>query len=557
MLVVAVAGAVEADIALQHHVRRAFVGVERPTAVKAAAYVVDQVVVNPGAGLDAEQIDAAHVAEQLLAEVVDVVEADPVFAGDLFGVAPAPAAGDPGVVEVVDVVVFDQVAEGVPDQDSGGAVLKAARMGDFAVGDRDAPGAPPDGVGGGRAGDHDSAAAEVGKAAAPDGDVRGTRTDVEPVPAAVFDHAAGKLRIAHSARHQHRRELHRRLSRVGGVEAVERGLVGTVEGVAPIREPPVAEVVAGAAAGETGAAVAERQVFQPDTGEQARFARFAAAVQRQQRADRRDDRIGAVRLHALRRNPPELPGGAVEPVFARPAERLLHVFKVEPGVFRIGREAGVTAESENVFPRVEALHRQPRFHPFGEQHRFDSGWFAPRRIEITGFHPEAAGRYEKPPLRSRKGFSRSQVAVFRPPAPFLADSIREKLVDRAVGNRLFRHGGAPGGTSVDPVPDPAGEAAAAIQNRAAVRRAAHRQAAAGSGNHQRAVEAVNSGSKFQFQRFADRGGIDGGGDVVGCGQSDQHEISSRLRVYSGISSKLHFLSTYRKISELQAAFPHF
>lgn len=248
----------------------------------------------------------------------------------------------------------------------------------------------PDGVGGGRAGDHDSAAAEVGKAAAPDGDVRGTRTDVEPVPAAVFDHAAGKLRIAHSARHQHRRELHRRLSRVGGVEAVERGLVGTVEGVAPIREPFVAEVVAGAAAGETGAAVAERQVFQPD-------ARRAGPV----RTLRRRRPAPAARRppgRPYRRCPAPRPPAestraagrcgrtSIRPACGAPPSR----FQSGTGRIPDRPEAGVTAESENVFPRVEALHRQPRFHPFGDSTVLNSGWFAPRRIEITGFHPEAA-----------------------------------------------------------------------------------------------------------------------------------------------------------------------
>lgn len=70
-------------------------------------------MVEERAGLDAEVVDAAHVAEHSLTDFVDVVVADLVVVRRAFAVAPDPAVGDAGVDEVVDVVVGEAGVAGV------------------------------------------------------------------------------------------------------------------------------------------------------------------------------------------------------------------------------------------------------------------------------------------------------------------------------------------------------------------------------------------------------------------------------------------------------------
>jgi len=52
-----------------------------------------------GAFAGAERVDAAHVREDAVTDVVDVVEIDRVALGDGGAIAPDPAGGDAGVVE--------------------------------------------------------------------------------------------------------------------------------------------------------------------------------------------------------------------------------------------------------------------------------------------------------------------------------------------------------------------------------------------------------------------------------------------------------------------------
>ncbi len=126
---------VVADVVLHQEVRAALVQVDAPAAVIGLANVVDEVPAQDGARLDAERVDAAHVAEHALAQVVDVVALDAVAARDRLAVAPDPAAGDAAVVQVVDVVVRDDVVEAVHDQDADRAREHAAARVDGVVGD--------------------------------------------------------------------------------------------------------------------------------------------------------------------------------------------------------------------------------------------------------------------------------------------------------------------------------------------------------------------------------------------------------------------------------------
>ena len=69
-----------------------------------------QVVALHGAGLDAQRVDAAHIAQQAAADVVEVVEFDPIVMRGGGAVAPRPAERNGGVVRVADFVVRNRVA---------------------------------------------------------------------------------------------------------------------------------------------------------------------------------------------------------------------------------------------------------------------------------------------------------------------------------------------------------------------------------------------------------------------------------------------------------------
>ena len=128
--------AAEGDVVLQENSGAAFVGVEAPAAVGVAGDVVEKVVPDDGAGLRSKRVDAAHVAESSLADVVDVVELDDVFPAGRGLVTPVPTHGDPGVVEVVDVVMRDAIGAGLEKDDADARVHDAAELVEMVVGDR-------------------------------------------------------------------------------------------------------------------------------------------------------------------------------------------------------------------------------------------------------------------------------------------------------------------------------------------------------------------------------------------------------------------------------------
>ena len=118
----------------------AFVGIEAPAACAIIIIGIDvvDVVVGDGRAVGtAERIDAAHVGEDALADIVDVVVVDMVTMGDGIAVAPCPAHGDACVEEVADIVVRQRVVAGMSDPDAVCAVVETATMGDDAVVDGD------------------------------------------------------------------------------------------------------------------------------------------------------------------------------------------------------------------------------------------------------------------------------------------------------------------------------------------------------------------------------------------------------------------------------------
>ena len=92
------------EVGLDQDVGGALVGVDAPAAVAPGHDVVEHVVADPGAGGDAERVDATHVGKHPAADVVHVVAFNHVAVGSL-GVAPGPADADARVIEVMDVIV--------------------------------------------------------------------------------------------------------------------------------------------------------------------------------------------------------------------------------------------------------------------------------------------------------------------------------------------------------------------------------------------------------------------------------------------------------------------
>ncbi len=83
----------------------------------------------------AKGVDAAHVAEDALADLVDVVPGVRVAGGDRVTVAPRPAGGDAGVVKVDDLVGVYDVVGRLKHEHARGGRMDAPAVGDQRRGD--------------------------------------------------------------------------------------------------------------------------------------------------------------------------------------------------------------------------------------------------------------------------------------------------------------------------------------------------------------------------------------------------------------------------------------
>ena len=147
VLVESAVGRAVDEVVLQDDAGAPLVGVEAPALV-VPRDVVDHVVPHHRPGREPERVDRPHVRQQPLADVVDAVELDAVVAADARRIAPDPADGDAGVVEVGDLVVRDGVAEAVHHQHAHAAVEQAAEVVEAIVGDDRLAGAQRLGVDG-------------------------------------------------------------------------------------------------------------------------------------------------------------------------------------------------------------------------------------------------------------------------------------------------------------------------------------------------------------------------------------------------------------------------
>src|SRR5262245_25441449 len=97
MLVKAAGLGVVNEVILEPDASAAFVRVKPPAAIGVGVDVVKDIVTNRRAFRRAERVDAAHVAQQSLAEMMNVIEPDVVSLAVAFAVAPAPTDADAGV----------------------------------------------------------------------------------------------------------------------------------------------------------------------------------------------------------------------------------------------------------------------------------------------------------------------------------------------------------------------------------------------------------------------------------------------------------------------------
>src|ERR1019366_2162248 len=89
------------EVVLDHQVRGAFVEIDAPAAVIVRPDMVKVVAADNRSRLDAEGVDAAHVAEDAGPDVVDEIVLDAVVPRRRLAEAPGPAGGDAGVARVV------------------------------------------------------------------------------------------------------------------------------------------------------------------------------------------------------------------------------------------------------------------------------------------------------------------------------------------------------------------------------------------------------------------------------------------------------------------------
>src|SRR2546425_6214791 len=129
MLVKAGALAPVNHVVFEHDVRASFVGVKSPATVRVRPHVMNQIVAQDRSLLNSQRVNAAHVAEHALADVVKVIELDDVVPAGRFLIAPIPSHGNRRVIKVVNMIVRDPILTALKnDQTDGGRINTAELM---------------------------------------------------------------------------------------------------------------------------------------------------------------------------------------------------------------------------------------------------------------------------------------------------------------------------------------------------------------------------------------------------------------------------------------------
>lgn len=129
------------EVVLKKDAGAAFVGVKAPSTIAGGENIVDVVVPDDRSFGLPEGVNAAHVAEDAVADVMEVVVFDTIAFGIAGSVSPNPTGGDGGVVKVGDIAVANNVVAAVSDPDADGTGGVAASAVDDAIVDSNVTGA--------------------------------------------------------------------------------------------------------------------------------------------------------------------------------------------------------------------------------------------------------------------------------------------------------------------------------------------------------------------------------------------------------------------------------
>src|SRR2546425_434660 len=115
-------------VVFEHDVRARFVGVKAPAAIGVRPHVMNQVVAQDRSHLNSQRVNAAHVAEHALADVVKVIELDDIVVAGRFPIAPIPSHGNGGVIKVVNVIVRDPILTALKNNETDGWRINTAEL---------------------------------------------------------------------------------------------------------------------------------------------------------------------------------------------------------------------------------------------------------------------------------------------------------------------------------------------------------------------------------------------------------------------------------------------
>ena len=401
-----------------------------------------------GAKARAERIDAAHVAHDALAEVVDAVERDLVALRHAAPEPPGPAHGDARVEEVVDLAVEDLRVRDVREGDARPLGIETSALADRAVVDqverRRARREPPDDpprqrlalrdVPRARAHPH-AARAQVLQRAVDDAVRSAAVVEPQRVVSRV-PHAAAFERDAPHALQRHRR-----------VAAARRLVLPAFR-----RASPAARRIT----------VGERHVAEDDVVDVG--ARVGVAAERDELAQlraRRDDRRPRQVLAGKRAVQHLARLRVVEP-FARRVERAAHVLKVDERFLRVPVLPPVPPtrrfRRHRARRRIEPTQDAPREAPLVDNAHLREGPLVRRQLrEHVHLGVRERNRLDEPPLHRRVrrdgGLRHVEIALVREARPFRPAPVHPQLFE--VGGLSVRRGGQGRGPHAAPTVHPA------------------------------------------------------------------------------------------------------
>src|SRR2546427_6170346 len=105
-----------------------FVGVESPPTIGVRPHVMNQIVAQDRSFLNSQCVNAAHVAEHALADVVKVIKLDNVVVAGSFLIAPVPSYGNRCVIKVMNMIVRDSILTALKNDQTDGGRINTAEL---------------------------------------------------------------------------------------------------------------------------------------------------------------------------------------------------------------------------------------------------------------------------------------------------------------------------------------------------------------------------------------------------------------------------------------------